>query len=144
MHVFSMVSTSKGLLILGGRGRVYRGGELIRHSKILQLDCQDAIIQNCEWNPIAQEMEVARSSHIVIPLPESYDICIEPDYPDAEEVKQCTDNTNFARCDLIVNAKYCNKNAFYAKFCCASCVQDGQLGPDGEMLNQPEETELNE
>ena len=59
----------------------------------------------------------------------------------AEEVKQCTDNPNFARCDLIVKAKYCNKNAYYAEFCCASCVQDGQLGPNGEMLNQPEETE---
>ena len=55
----------------------------------------------------------------------------------AEEVKQCTDNPNFARCDLIVKAKYCNKNAYYAEFCCASCVQDGQLGPNGEMLNQP-------
>merc|ERR1711953_758946 len=59
----------------------------------------------------------------------------------AEEVKQCTDNPNFARCDLIVKAKYCNKNAYYAEFCCASCVQDGQLGPNGEMLNQPEKTE---
>ena len=56
----------------------------------------------------------------------------------AEEVKQCIDNPDFARCDLIVRANYCNKNAYYAEFCCASCVQAGQLGPDGEMLEQPE------
>jgi len=55
----------------------------------------------------------------------------------AEEVEQCIDKPSFARCDLIVKAKYCNKNAYYAEFCCASCVQDGQLGPNGEMLNQP-------
>ena len=68
-----MVSTSKGILVLGGN----------RHSEILQLDCQDAEIENCEWKPIVQKMKVARSSHVVIPLPESYDICTVPDYPDA-------------------------------------------------------------
>ena len=59
----------------------------------------------------------------------------------AEEVEQCIDKPSFARCDLIVKAKYCNKNAYYAEFCCASCVQDGQLGPNGEMLNQPQAQE---
>ena len=28
----------------------------------------------------------------------------------AEEVEQCIDKPSFARCDLIVKAKYCNKN----------------------------------
>ena len=78
MHAFSMVSTSKGILVLGGNSQGVR-----RHSEILQLYCQDAKIENCEWKPIVQKMEVARSSHVVIPLPESYDICTVPDYPDA-------------------------------------------------------------
>ena len=56
----------------------------------------------------------------------------------AEEVEQCIDKPDFAKCDLVVRANYCNKNAYYAEFCCASCVQAGQLGPNGEMLEQPE------
>ena len=61
------------------------------------------------------------------------------------KVEQCIDRPTFAQCDLIVKAKYCNKNIFYAKFCCASCLQDGQLGPNGEMLNQPpQESETEE
>ena len=70
MHVFSVVSTNQGILALGGRSRGKR-----RHSEILRLDCQDAIIENCEWKQIVQKMEVTRSSHVVIPLPKSYDIC---------------------------------------------------------------------
>ena len=53
MHAFSMVSTSKGILVLGGNSQGVR-----RHSEILQLDCQDAKIENCEWKPIVQKMEV--------------------------------------------------------------------------------------
>ena len=49
----------------------------------------------------------------------------------AEEVKQCIDNPNFANCHIIVRAKYCTRNAYYADFCCASCTEAGQLGPEG-------------
>lgn len=49
----------------------------------------------------------------------------------AEEVKQCIDNPTFANCHIIVKAKYCTRNAYYADFCCASCTEAGQLGPEG-------------
>ncbi|XP_017784218.1 PREDICTED: papilin isoform X2 [Nicrophorus vespilloides] len=38
----------------------------------------------------------------------------------------CTDNQFFAKCDLIVKAKFC-KHEYYAKFCCKSCTLAGQL-----------------
>ena len=56
---------------------------------------------------------------------------VEIDVEKAEEVKQCIDNPNFANCHIIVRAKYCTRNAYYADFCCASCTEAGQLGPEG-------------
>ncbi|XP_022911513.1 papilin isoform X2 [Onthophagus taurus] len=38
----------------------------------------------------------------------------------------CTDNAFFANCKLIVTGKFCN-HAYYAKFCCKSCTEAGQL-----------------
>lgn len=42
-------------------------------------------------------------------------------------VKECADKPFFARCDLIVRANFCNKNPYYADFCCLSCSNAGQL-----------------
>ena len=39
---------------------------------------------------------------------------------------ECRDNPYFANCKLIVRAQYC-ANQYYAKFCCASCTQAGQI-----------------
>ncbi|XP_074105077.1 proteoglycan-like sulfated glycoprotein papilin isoform X3 [Cotesia typhae] len=52
------------------------------------------------------------------------DIAVEGTHIDPE----CQDNTFFARCDLIVIAKYC-QHKYYAKFCCRSCTEAGQLPP---------------
>ncbi|XP_019769290.2 papilin isoform X1 [Dendroctonus ponderosae] len=38
----------------------------------------------------------------------------------------CTDNQFFANCKLIVKANFCN-HKYYAKFCCRSCTEAGQL-----------------
>ncbi|XP_034936854.1 papilin isoform X2 [Chelonus insularis] len=38
----------------------------------------------------------------------------------------CIDTKFFARCDLIVMGKYC-QHPYYAKFCCRSCTEAGQL-----------------
>ena len=46
-----------------------------------------------------------------------------------QAIKECTDRPNFAKCDLIVRAKFCNKNPYYAEFCCQSCTNAGQLTP---------------
>ncbi|XP_043274071.1 papilin [Venturia canescens] len=46
----------------------------------------------------------------------------------------CQDNAFFAKCDLIVFAKYC-RHQYYAKFCCRSCTEAGQLSATGPRLN---------
>lgn len=59
----------------------------------------------------------------------------------AEEVEQCIDDPDFANCALIVRAKYCTKNAYWANFCCASCTESGQLGPEGFIPTEEENSE---
>nr|CAI5860889.1 unnamed protein product [Callosobruchus analis] len=46
---------------------------------------------------------------------------------------RCTDNQYFANCALIVRAKVCT-HKYYAKFCCRSCTEAGQLPVDGPHL----------
>ncbi|CAK9814021.1 Ppn [Anthophora quadrimaculata] len=45
----------------------------------------------------------------------------------------CQDNSFFAKCDLIVKARYCT-HKYYAKFCCRSCTEAGQLQSRGPHL----------
>jgi len=47
----------------------------------------------------------------------------------------CTDNTFFANCALIVKASFCT-NKYYARFCCKSCTIAGQLPPYGPHLQE--------
>ncbi|KAL1122940.1 hypothetical protein AAG570_003265 [Ranatra chinensis] len=46
---------------------------------------------------------------------------------------KCTDNQFFANCQLIVQARYC-MHKYYAKFCCKSCTEAGQLPSQGPHL----------
>ncbi|XP_075221688.1 proteoglycan-like sulfated glycoprotein papilin isoform X2 [Lycorma delicatula] len=46
----------------------------------------------------------------------------------------CTDNPFFANCNLIVKAQYCT-HIYYARFCCKSCTQAGQLPSFGAHLS---------
>ncbi|XP_072747679.1 papilin isoform X3 [Anoplolepis gracilipes] len=56
----------------------------------------------------------------------------------------CQDNTFFANCELIVEAKFCT-HKYYAKFCCRSCTEAGQLPARGPHLdNSRREEENNE
>lgn len=45
----------------------------------------------------------------------------------------CTDNPFFANCALIVRAQYC-VHRYYARFCCKSCTEAGQLPANGAHL----------
>ncbi|XP_055351878.1 papilin-like [Paramacrobiotus metropolitanus] len=45
---------------------------------------------------------------------------------DSLRVFECTDNEHYANCKLIVVAELCN-NEYYAKFCCKSCTESGQI-----------------
>ncbi|XP_076259164.1 proteoglycan-like sulfated glycoprotein papilin isoform X9 [Rhynchophorus ferrugineus] len=47
----------------------------------------------------------------------------------------CTDNKFFANCQLIVSSRYCN-HRYYAKFCCRSCTEAGQLPVNGQSEKQ--------
>ena len=47
----------------------------VRRQEIIQLYCQDDMIENCQWQEYEQKLQIPRYGHVVIPLPESYDIC---------------------------------------------------------------------
>lgn len=42
---------------------------------------------------------------------------------------KCVDNPYFANCTLIVLNRFCN-HMYYSRFCCKSCMEDGQLTPE--------------
>ena len=69
MYAFPLVSTSKGILAVGG----YSG----RRSKneIIQLNCPEGQeVSDCNWGDFPQKLEIARNRHVVIPLPASYEV----------------------------------------------------------------------
>ena len=65
-----LITTNQGVFLVGGREK-----NRVRHKEIIQLYCQDDIIENCQWQEIEQKLQKAREAHVAIPLPESYDIC---------------------------------------------------------------------
>ena len=69
-----LVETNQGVLAVGGGGQD-EGGNLVYRKEILKLVCSDDQIQNCEWEEMPQKLELGRSDHVVIPLPESYNVC---------------------------------------------------------------------
>ncbi|XP_055351852.1 papilin-like isoform X2 [Paramacrobiotus metropolitanus] len=48
----------------------------------------------------------------------------------ASMTQECTDNEYYANCRLIVVAKLCTTSEYYAKFCCKSCTEAGQMLPN--------------
>ena len=72
IKAFSLVSTSQGLIAVGGWDDTNKRNK----DEILKLKCQDnQDISTCKWEEYSQKLEVARNSHVVIPLPASYEIC---------------------------------------------------------------------
>ena len=64
------MTTNQGVILVGGEDENYES-----HQEIIQLYCQDDIIENCQWQEIEQKLQNPRKEHVAIPLPESYDIC---------------------------------------------------------------------
>ena len=58
------------MFLVGGMDK-----QMDERQEIIQLFCQDDIIENCQWQEIEQKLQNPREDHVVIPLPESYDIC---------------------------------------------------------------------
>ena len=72
MYNFPLVSTSQGIMAVGGWN--YPNGRY--RDEILQLICQDGQDPNqCQWQEYPKKLDVARNRHVVIPLPASYEIC---------------------------------------------------------------------
>ena len=71
MRDFPLVSTSQGIMAVGGRDTNWRDKD-----EILHLICQDGQDPNqCQWQEYPKKLDVARYGHVVIPLPASYEIC---------------------------------------------------------------------
>ena len=71
MYNFPLVSTSQGIMAVGGMDTNRRDKD-----EILHLNCQDGQDPNqCQWQEYPKKLDVARSSHVVIPLPASSEIC---------------------------------------------------------------------
>ena len=72
MYGFPLVSTSQGIMAVGGWDYTNRRNK----EEILQLKCQDGQDPNqCKWKEYPKKLDVARDAHVVIPLPASYEIC---------------------------------------------------------------------
>ena len=73
MGDFPLVSTSQGIMAVGG----YDWTNGRKKDEILILKCQDGQDPNqCQWQEYPKKLDVARRDHVVIPLPASYEICI--------------------------------------------------------------------
>merc|ERR1711860_379474 len=65
----TLVESTQGTYALGG----YDGSN--RRSEVLKLDGPGNQIQSCQWQEMPEKLEVERSWHVALSLPESYDIC---------------------------------------------------------------------
>ena len=72
MYNFPLVSTSQGIMAVGGWDRTNGRDK----DEILHLICQDGQDpRQCQWQEYPKKLDVARRGHVVIPLPASYEIC---------------------------------------------------------------------
>ena len=72
MYDFPLVSTSQGIMAVGGYDDTNRRNK----DKILRLICQDGQDpRQCQWQEYPKKLNAARDRHVVIPLPASYEIC---------------------------------------------------------------------
>ena len=72
MSHFPLVSTFKGIMAVGGKDKTTNRIK----DEILHLKCQDGQDPTqCKWEEFAKKLDMARSEHVVIPLPASYEIC---------------------------------------------------------------------
>ena len=66
----TLVQTSQGTYAMGGQES---GG--YDRNEVLQLDCPGDQISSCQWLEMPEKLDFARSGHVSIPLPDSYEIC---------------------------------------------------------------------
>jgi len=66
----TLVETTQGTYAMGGSDEDWN-----RRSEVLKVVCPGNQIQSCQWQEMCEKLEVGRSWHVSISLPESYDIC---------------------------------------------------------------------
>ena len=72
MDGFPLVSTSKGILAVGGYDYTTQKST----NQIRQLKCPEGKeVSDCYWKDFPQKLKFAREGHVVIPLPASYELC---------------------------------------------------------------------
>ena len=72
MSNFPLVSTSIGILAVGGDDWT----NWRTKNEVEKLQCPEGQdVSACQWITHSQQLQVARSYHVVIPLPSSYEIC---------------------------------------------------------------------
>merc|ERR1712137_575973 len=69
MQSLTLVDATQGTYALGG----WDGSN--KRSEVLKLDCPGNQIQSCQWQEMPEKLEVGRSYHVSLSLPESYGIC---------------------------------------------------------------------
>ena len=69
MTRLTLVETSQGTYAMGGWDK-----DLNSRNEVFQLDCPGDQISSCQWKQVGN-LQFARSYHVSIALPESYDIC---------------------------------------------------------------------
>merc|ERR1711860_260074 len=69
LYGLTLVKSTQGTYALGG----FDGSNF--RAEVLNLDCPGNQIQSCQWQEMPEKLEVRRSSHVSLSLPESYDIC---------------------------------------------------------------------
>ena len=69
MYDFPLVSTSKGILAVGGWDYTNERPK----NEINQLKCPEGHCY-CYWDEFPQKLQFGRRDHVVIPLPASYEV----------------------------------------------------------------------
>ena len=70
MDHLTLMQTSQGTYQMGG----WDDSILKSRNEVLQLDCPGDQISSCQWKQVGN-LQFARSYHVSIALPESYDVC---------------------------------------------------------------------
>ena len=70
MQYLTLVGTTQGTYAMGGWDE-----DRNERNEVLQLECRGDQIQSCQWKEMSEKLEFARSRHVSIPLPDSYEIC---------------------------------------------------------------------
>ena len=77
MADFPLVTTSQGVLAIGGE-QEYSYLKEYSGLSLLNLECQDEAIENCQWQESELTLKYYREQHVALSLWESFECALEP------------------------------------------------------------------